>query len=428
MRVQGDLGISIFSNRPVMALFLQRIEPTVALAVLTTIITVTLAVPIGVLAAWRAGTAVDRGVMSFAVLGFSFPVFVIGYVLIYIFAIKLKLLPIQGYRPLADGFWPFLRHLILPSVALGLSFMALIARITRASVLEVLSQDHIRTARAKGLNAWRLLFQHALPNAAVPIVTIIGVGVALLLGGVVVTESVFAIPGVGRLVVDAILQRDYPVIQGVLLIFSADLRRREPDHRSPLRGDRPAHPLLSRRMADLAAETATDLEAPARKRRSLAWHARRHPTVALGAAILGVVIVATLLAPWLTGHDPLLLDPLRRLRPPSWKHLSGTDGIGRDVWSRTIHGGRVSLVVGLVVAVLSTVIGLHDRPRQRLQPHRRRHPDALHGRPDVDPGDPSRHRVDGGGQGQHHDRHHRHHHRRGAARGAPRAQRRADDP
>ena len=219
--LQGDLGISIFSNRPVMGLFVQRLEPTIALAVLTTIIAVTLAVPIGVVAAWRAGTAVDRGVMSFAVLGFSFPVFVIGYVLIYIFAIKLKLLPIQGYRPLADGFWPFLRHLVLPSFALGLSFMALIARITRASMLEVLSQDHIRTVRAKGLPAWRLLFCHALPNAAVPIVTIIGVGVALLLGGVVVTESVFAIPGVGRLVVDAILHRDYPVIQGVLLIFSA---------------------------------------------------------------------------------------------------------------------------------------------------------------------------------------------------------------
>ena len=219
--LQGDLGISIFSNRPVMGLFVQRLEPTIALAVLTTIVAVTLAVPIGVVAAWRAGTAVDRGVMSFAVLGFSFPVFVIGYVLIYIFAIKLKLLPIQGYRPLADGFWPFLRHLVLPSFALGLSFMALIARITRASMLEVLSQDHIRTVRAKGLPAWRLLFCHALPNAAVPIVTIIGVGVALLLGGVVVTESVFAIPGVGRLVVDAILHRDYPVIQGVLLIFSA---------------------------------------------------------------------------------------------------------------------------------------------------------------------------------------------------------------
>jgi peptide/nickel transport system permease protein len=219
--LRGDFGVSIFSNRPVASLFMQRLEPTIALAVMTTIIAVLFAVPMGVLAAWKAGSAIDRGVMSVAVLGFSFPVFVVGYVLIYIFAMKLKLLPIQGYRPFADGLWPFLRHLILPSVALGLSFIALIARITRASVLEVLSQDHIRTARAKGLPSWRLLFAHALPNAAVPIVTIIGVGVALLLGGVAVTESVFAIPGLGRLVVDAILSRDYPVIQGVLLIFSA---------------------------------------------------------------------------------------------------------------------------------------------------------------------------------------------------------------
>jgi peptide/nickel transport system permease protein len=217
---QGDLGTSIFSNRPVGQLFRQRLEPTVALAILTTIIAVALAVPIGVLAAWKAGSWIDRLVMSVAVLGFSFPVFVIGYVLIYVFAIRLKLLPIQGYRPLVEGFWPFLRHLILPSFALGLSFMALIARITRASVLEVLSQDHIRTARAKGLSSRQLLFAHALPNAAVPIITIVGVGVALLLGGVVVTESVFAIPGLGRLTVDAILHRDYPVIQGVLLIFS----------------------------------------------------------------------------------------------------------------------------------------------------------------------------------------------------------------
>jgi peptide/nickel transport system permease protein len=218
--LHGDLGTSIFSNRPVASLFLQRLEPTVALAVMTTIIAVVLAVPIGVLAAWKAGSFVDRGVMSIAVLGFAFPVFVVGYILIYVFAMKLKVLPIQGYRPIADGFWPFVQHLVLPSLALGLSFMALIARITRASVLEVLGQDHIRTARAKGLPARRLLFDHALPNAAVPIVTIIGVGVALLLGGVVVTESVFAIPGLGRLVVDAILSSDYPVIQGALLIFS----------------------------------------------------------------------------------------------------------------------------------------------------------------------------------------------------------------
>jgi peptide/nickel transport system permease protein len=218
--LRGDLGTSIFSNRPVAALFVQRLEPTIALAVMTTLIAVVLAVPIGVLAAWKAGTLIDRGVTSLAVLGFAFPVFVVGYILIYVFALKLKVLPIQGYRPLADGFWPFLQHLVLPSFALGLGFIALIARITRASVIEVLSQDHIRTARAKGLSPRRLLFDHALPNAAVPIVTIIGVGIALLLGGVVVTESVFAIPGVGRLVVDAILSRDYPVIQGVLLIFS----------------------------------------------------------------------------------------------------------------------------------------------------------------------------------------------------------------
>jgi peptide/nickel transport system permease protein len=217
---RATLAPRSFSNRPVSTLFLQRLEPTVALAILTTLIAVILAVPIGVVAAWRAGSAVDRGVMSVAVLGFAFPVFVIGYILIYVFAMKLRILPIQGYRPLAEGFWLFLRHLILPSFALGLSFLALIARITRASVLEVLSQDHIRTARAKGLPARRLLFDHALPNAAVPIVTVIGVGVAQLLGGVVVTESVFAIPGLGRLVVDAILSRDYPVIQAALLIFS----------------------------------------------------------------------------------------------------------------------------------------------------------------------------------------------------------------
>src|SRR5580704_12953441 len=169
--LRGDLGTSIFSNRPVAALFVQRLEPTIALAVMTTLIAVVLAVPIGVLAAWKAGTLIDRGVTSLAVLGFAFPVFVVGYILIYLFAMKLKILPIQGYRPIAEGVWPFLQHLILPSLTLGLGFIALIARITRASVLDVLSQDHIRTARAKGLSPRRLLFDHALPNAAVPIVT-----------------------------------------------------------------------------------------------------------------------------------------------------------------------------------------------------------------------------------------------------------------
>ncbi len=218
--LHGDLGISIFSNQPVTRLIGQRLEPTIALTISTTIVTVLLAVPIGVVAAWRAGTWIDRTVMSFAVLGFSFPVFVVGYLLIYLVAMTLGWLPIQGYRSLSDGFGPFLVHLILPSLALGISFMALIARITRTSVLEVLNQDYIRTARSKGLAMWQVLLFHALPNAAVPIVTVIGVGIAVLIGGVVVTESVFAIPGLGRLVVDSILSRDYPVIQGVLLIFA----------------------------------------------------------------------------------------------------------------------------------------------------------------------------------------------------------------
>ena len=218
--LHGDLGISIFSNQPVTRLIGQRLEPTIALTVTTTLFTVLIAVPLGVVAAWRAGTWIDRAVMGMAVLGFSFPVFVVGYLLIYVLSMTLGWLPIQGYRTLGDGLGPFLTHLILPSVALGVGFMALIARITRTSVLEVLNQDYIRTARSKGLAMWQVLLRHALPNAAVPIVTIIGVGIAVLIGGVVVTESVFSIPGLGRLVVDSILSRDYPVIQGVLLIFS----------------------------------------------------------------------------------------------------------------------------------------------------------------------------------------------------------------
>jgi peptide/nickel transport system permease protein len=219
--LSGDLGTSIFSNQPVTHLLAQRMEPTISLTITTTIVMVLLAVPIGVLAAWRADTWIDHVAMTLAVLGFSLPIFVVAYLLIYGLAMTLDVLPIQGYKPLAAGIGPWAAHLVLPSLTLGFSFMALVTRITRASVLEVLSQDYMRTARSKGLGNRQLLFDHALANAAVPIVTIIGVGVALLLGGVVVTESVFAIPGIGRLVVDAILTRDYPVIQGVLLVFSA---------------------------------------------------------------------------------------------------------------------------------------------------------------------------------------------------------------
>ena len=219
--LHGDLGTSIFTNLPVSTLIGQRIEPTLALTVCTLIVAVGLAVPLGVLAAARAGGWVDRAVMAVSVIGFSVPVFVIAYGLILLFAVELQWLPVQGYRSLTEGVWPFLKHMILPSVALGIVYMALIARITRATMLDVLSQDYVRTATAKGLARNTVLTRHALKNAAVPIVTIIGIGVAALIGGVVVTETVFAIPGLGRLTVDAILRRDYPIIQGVTLLFSA---------------------------------------------------------------------------------------------------------------------------------------------------------------------------------------------------------------
>ncbi|WP_198370307.1 ABC transporter permease [Roseomonas rosulenta] len=218
--LRGDLGVSIFTNLPVSLMIKQRLEPTLSLMVVTLILAVSIAVPMGVIAAARVGTFVDKFVMGFAVLGFSVPVFVVGYLLAYVFALELEWLPVQGYTAFSQGFVPWIENLILPAIALGSVYIALIARITRASMLEVLQQDYIRTARAKGAGLRSILFLHALKNAAVPIVTVIGIGIALLIGGAVVTESVFAIPGLGRLTVDAILRRDYPVIQGVVLLFS----------------------------------------------------------------------------------------------------------------------------------------------------------------------------------------------------------------
>ncbi len=219
--MHGDLGISIFTNLPVSKLITQRVEPTVTLTISTLIVSILVAIPMGVLAAWKAGSWIDRVVMVFAVIGFSVPVFVLAYLLIYVFAISADLLPVQGFVSIRDGFLPFLSHIAMPSLALAMVYTALIARMTRASMLDVLAQDYIRTAQAKGLANEKVLIGHALKNAAVPIVTIIGIGVALLISGVVVTETVFAIPGLGRLTVDAILRRDYPIIQGIILIFSA---------------------------------------------------------------------------------------------------------------------------------------------------------------------------------------------------------------
>jgi peptide/nickel transport system permease protein len=222
--LHGDLGYSFYQNKSVVALIAQRIEPTVSLAAGTLVLAVLAGVPLGTLAAWRMGGWLDRALSGFSVAGFSVPVFVVGYVLIYLFSIKLHWLPVQGYGHLfgssSQGLGAWAYHLVLPWITLAAIYVALIARVTRASVSEALTEDYIRTARAKGIAESAVLLRHALANAAVPIVTVIGIGIALLIGGVVVTETVFAIPGLGSLTVDAVLNRDFPVIQGVVLFFS----------------------------------------------------------------------------------------------------------------------------------------------------------------------------------------------------------------
>lgn len=218
--LRGDLGDSYFFKIPVAQLIRQRMEPTLALGTLALLLSLVVAVPLGVVAAWRRGGWADHLVMGLSVAGFSVPGFVVGYALMYLFAIELEWLPVQGYARLDQGLGGFLRHLILPSAALAAIYIALIARITRTSVLEVLGEDYVRTARSKGLTEPQVLLSHALRNAAVPVLTVVGIGVGLLIGGAVVTESVFAIPGLGRLTVEAVLSRDFPVIQALILLFS----------------------------------------------------------------------------------------------------------------------------------------------------------------------------------------------------------------
>lgn len=218
--VRLDLGQSIISGLPVTTLIAERLAPTISLMVIAIPLSVLIAVPMGILAAWRAGTWIDRAVMVIAIVGFSVPVFVVAYGLSWGVGLKLGWLPVQGYQPLSNGLWPWLSHLILPAFTVGSVYIALIARTTRAAMLDVLKQDYIRTAQAKGLGLGAVLFVHALKNAGIPIMTVVGIGVALLLGGAVVVESIFSLPGLGRLTIDAILKRDYPVIQGVVLLFS----------------------------------------------------------------------------------------------------------------------------------------------------------------------------------------------------------------
>jgi len=218
--LQGDLGTSIFSQHTIVSLMKPRIEPTLSLAIIAISLSIIIGVPMGVLAAWNQGSFVDRGVMVFAVLGFSIPVFWLGFLFIWAFAVKLHLFPAVGFVSITDGVFPFLRSLTLPALANAIPFSALVARMTRSTMVEVMQEDYIRTARAKGLTEAVINVRHGLRNAAIPIVTVVGLVFAGLVGGAVVTETVFAIPGLGRLLVDGVVRRDYPIVQAMLMVVA----------------------------------------------------------------------------------------------------------------------------------------------------------------------------------------------------------------
>jgi peptide/nickel transport system permease protein len=218
---QGDLGRSILLGRSVAQAIGERLPITLALAALSFALTLAIGIPCGIIAALRQNTWIDQAVMTVALIGVSLPNFWLGLMLIILFSVTLDLLPAGGYVPLSDGFRPWFISLLLPSLSLGLLQMGLLARITRSTMLEILRQDYIRTAHAKGLTSVKVVGKHALKNAMIPIVTVIGIIFSQLLSGSVVVETVYSLPGLGRMLATSILSRDYPVIQGGLLLTAA---------------------------------------------------------------------------------------------------------------------------------------------------------------------------------------------------------------
>jgi len=218
--LRGDLGDSIFLRRPVTEAIVERLEPTVLLTSWATLIAVLLGVPAGIVSARYHNSAVDQSFMGLALVGLSIPNFLLGLLMILVFGVWLRWLPVAGYVPLDMGLWPNARSLLMPAVALGLVQSALIARITRSSMLDVLREQYILASRAKGLAERAVVYKHALKNAIIPTLTVIGITFAILVGGAVVIETVFNIPGLGRLIISAVLRRDYPVIQGVVLVIA----------------------------------------------------------------------------------------------------------------------------------------------------------------------------------------------------------------
>jgi peptide/nickel transport system permease protein len=220
--VQGNLGTSIYGSRIDVSRILAEAFPrTMSLALLSFALAIIIAVPAGLISALRKHTAMDHSVTMIAFLGLSMPDFWLAILLIIIFAAQLHWLPAVGYVPLAQGFWPWFSHLILPSIAVGAPFAAIITRMIRSSMLEVLKTEYMRVATSKGLPARRLIITHAFPNALIPVVTVMGISFALLMAGTVVVENVFAIKGLGRVLIIGILNRDYPVVQGAILVVSA---------------------------------------------------------------------------------------------------------------------------------------------------------------------------------------------------------------
>lgn len=217
---QGDLGQSIFLRRPVVQAVVERLEPTLLLTLWGTLLAILIGVPAGIVSARYHNTAVDQSFMALALLGLSIPNFLLGLLMILVFGVWLGWLPVSGYVPLDEGVWLNVRSLLMPAVSLGLVQSALVARITRSSMLDVLREQYILSGRAKGLSERAVIYKHALKNAIIPTLTVIGITVALLIGGAVVIETVFNIPGVGRLIISAVLRRDYPVVQGVVLLIA----------------------------------------------------------------------------------------------------------------------------------------------------------------------------------------------------------------
>lgn len=216
--LRGDLGWSIFLDRPVGTAIAERIPVTITLTLFAELIAVLVAVPAGIIAAARHNTWADRLFMFLALLGVSIPGFWLAVAMILLFAVTLRWLPVAGYQPLSEGGFASLRYLLMPAVSLGFMQAALIARMTRSSMLEVLRQDFVRTARAKGLRERAIIYKHAFRNALIPVITVVGLSFAVLMGGAIIIEKIFTLPGMGRLVVTAVQKRDYPVVQGVVLL------------------------------------------------------------------------------------------------------------------------------------------------------------------------------------------------------------------